>query len=60
MKETKYKKFEPMTHTATTKIDEIIKREGRVIQETRTFIEIQRMNSIAKVDQWGRVEWRPA
>ncbi len=60
MPEKKYKKFEPMTQTATSKIDEIVKREGKVILETRTFVEIQRLGSIAKVDQWGRVEWRAA
>lgn len=56
----KLKKFEPMTHLATTKINELVKREGKIIQETATFVEIQRLSSIAKVDQWGRVEWRPA
>jgi len=60
MKEKKFKKFEPMTAIATTKIDEIVKRQGKIIQETRTFIEVQRMSSIAKIDQWGRVEWREA
>ena len=60
MLEKKYKKFEPMTHLALNQIDEIIKREGKLITETKTYVEIQRMNSVAKIDQWGRVEWRPA
>ncbi len=60
MLETKFKKFEPMTKSVSTTINDLLKRNGVIVTETKTFIEIQRMNSIAKVDQWGRVEWRQA
>lgn len=60
MQEKRYKKFEPMTPSVNSTISELIKRDGKLIAETKTFVEIQRLNSIAKIDQWGRVEWRPA
>lgn len=53
------KKFQPLSKDATGRIDELIKRNGKLISETKTFVEIQRYESIAKIDQWGRVEWRP-
>lgn len=56
----KFKKFEPMTPSVDSTISDLIKRDGKLISETKTFVEIQRLNSIAKIDQWGRVEWRPA
>jgi hypothetical protein len=49
-----------MTKSVSTTINDLLKRNGVIVTETKTFIEIQRMNSIAKVDQWGRVEWRQA
>lgn len=55
----KFKRFEPMSFTATQKIEEFIKRGGIVITEKKNYVEIKRFASIAKVDQWGRVEWRP-
>jgi len=55
----KFKRFEPMSLTATQKIDELLKRGGVVIAEKKEYVEIKRIASIAKVDQWGRVEWRP-
>jgi len=48
-----------MSQTATQKIDELIKRGGVIIIERKDYVEIKRIASIAKVDQWGRVEWRP-
>ncbi len=54
----KFKKFEPFTKNASTTIEDLVNRSGVIITETKTFVEIQRMSSIAKVDQWGRVEWR--
>ncbi|NBO28109.1 MAG: hypothetical protein EBX47_10540 [Synechococcaceae bacterium WB8_1B_057] len=53
------KKFEPLSQNATNKINELISRDGKLIVETKTFVEIQRYESVAKIDQWGRVEWRP-
>lgn len=55
--EKKFKKFEPMSQTANAKIDELLKRGGIIIQEKRDHILIQRMESVAKIDQFGRVEW---
>ena len=52
-----FKKFEPMTHLANTKIDELVKRGGVIIKERREQIVIKRMESYAKIDQYGRVEW---
>jgi len=60
MKEKMFKKFEPMANDAYSQIENLLKRDGIIITETKTFVEIQRMNSIAKVDQWGRVDWRAA
>ncbi len=60
MKENQFKKFEPLHNSAKLKIQELIIREGKIINDTKTFVEIQRLNSIAKVDQWGRVDWRAA
>lgn len=54
-----FKKFEPMSLTATQKIEELLKRGGVLIVERKDYVEIKRIASIAKVDQWGRVEWRP-
>lgn len=60
MLEKKYKKFEPMSNSVIFTINDLIKREGKIISDTKTLIEIQRMNSIATIDQWGRVTWRQA
>lgn len=54
----KFKKFEPLSFEAETKVNELIKRGGRIITEKREYIEISRLQSIAKIDQHGRVEWR--
>lgn len=54
---TKFKKFEPMSPTAQQKIDDLIKRGGVVINERRDHVLVQRMESVAKIDQYGRVEW---
>lgn len=57
--ETKFKKFEPMSITARQKIDELLKRGGVIISEQRNHVLIKRMESVAKIDQYGRVEWAP-
>ena len=56
---TKWKKFEPMTNLADEKIKFIIDRGGKMVVETKTYVDVKRMDSIARVDQYGRVEWRP-
>lgn len=53
----KFKKFEPMAPTANQKINELINRGGVIINERRDYILIQRLESVAKIDQYGRVEW---
>jgi len=53
----KFKKFEPMTPIAHQRVEELVKRGGIIINERRDHILIQRMESIAKIDQYGRVEW---
>jgi hypothetical protein len=55
--EKKFKKFEPMSNTAKEKIDELLKRGGIMVKEQRDYVLIQRMESLAKVDQFGRVDW---
>ncbi len=55
----KFKKFEPMLPTANQKIDELVKRGGKIILEKRDHVLVQRLESVAKIDQYGRVEWMP-
>ena len=56
----KLKKFQPLNLNATINIDSLLKRGGKIVVEKREFVDIQRFQSIARVDQQGRVEWRPA
>jgi hypothetical protein len=55
--ELKFKKFEPMVPTVNQKINELINRGGTIVKERRDQIVIQRFESFAKIDQYGRVEW---
>jgi len=57
--EIKFRRFQPVAPTATIKIKELLERGGNVITERRDFVEILRFQSVARVDQIGRVEWRP-
>ena len=54
----KFRRFEPLHEQAKIKVDELVKRGGLIIVERREFVEIQRYQSVARIDQWGRVEWR--
>jgi hypothetical protein len=54
----KFKRFEPITPDAKIKINELLKRGGAIVAEKREFIDIERLQSIARIDQKGRVEWR--
>lgn len=58
MKDVKFKKFEPLSSHAIVTVKDFLKRGGSVVTEQKTYIEIQRLTSIAKIDQHGRVEWR--
>ena len=53
-----FKRFEPATPAATFKVEELLKRGGQIIVERREYVEVRRMQSIAHIDQYGRVEWR--
>jgi hypothetical protein len=56
--EIKFKKFEPATSVAKIKISELIQRGGIIIEDRRDYVEVKREQSIAHIDQYGRVEWR--
>lgn len=46
-----------MSPAAQQRVDELVKRGGVIINERREHVLIQRMESVAKIDQYGRVEW---
>jgi hypothetical protein len=54
----KFKKFEPVAPIATIKIKELLQRGGNIILEKREFVDVVRLQSVARIDQQGRVEWR--
>jgi hypothetical protein len=58
--ESKFKKFEPMSPTANQKILDLVKRGGIIVTERRDYVLVQRLESVAKIDQYGRVEWTSA
>lgn len=53
-----FKRFEPLSEVAKFKILDILNRGGTLVKEKREYVEISRYQSIAKIDQYGRVEWR--
>lgn len=53
-----FRRFEPLHDVAKIKIAELVQRGGHIIVERREFVEVMRYQSIARIDQWGRVEWR--
>lgn len=56
--EIKFKKFEPATPVAKVKVSELVQRGGTIIEDRREYVEVKRLQSIAHIDQYGRVEWR--
>lgn len=56
--ETKLKKFQPIAPNARTVVEDLFKRGGVLVKETREYVEIARLESLAHIDQMGRVEWR--
>jgi hypothetical protein len=58
MKKT-FKKFEPLNESAKSTVQLLLDRGGHVLVDRKEYIEIQRLESVAKVDRLGRVEWRP-
>ncbi len=56
--ELNFKRFEPVAPTATIKVKELLERGGNIILEKREFVDVVRLQSVARIDQHGRVEWR--
>lgn len=56
--EIKFKRFEPVAPAATFRIKELLQRGGSILSEHREFVDVQRQQSVARIDQQGRVEWR--
>jgi hypothetical protein len=56
--ELKFKKFEPANQVAKIKISELVQRGGTIVEDRREYVEVKRLQSIAHIDQYGRVEWR--
>lgn len=56
--EIKFKRFEPVAPMATIKVRELLQRGGNIIFEKREFVDVARLQSVARIDQQGRVEWR--
>lgn len=54
----KFSRFEPLHEQARVKIAELVQRGASIIVERRDYVEVRRYQSIARIDQWGRVEWR--
>ena len=53
-----FKRFQPATPVAAVKVQELVERGGTIVVERREYVEVKRMQSIAHIDQYGRVEWR--
>jgi hypothetical protein len=53
-----FKKFQPLTDQTKNTVNLLLARGGRIITERKDYIEIQRLESIARIDQLGRVDWR--
>jgi len=54
----KFKNFQPLNDHVDIKIKDLLKRGGKLIVEKHDYIETLRYQSIARIDQHGRVEWR--
>lgn len=55
-----FKKFKPQVSSTTSFINDLINQGATLLKESATMIELQRMQSIASIDQYGRVTWREA
>lgn len=53
-----FRKFQPGTANATSQINDLVKRGGVIISDNKDYVEILRLESVAKIDRLGRVEWR--
>lgn len=52
-----YKRFQPSTMKAADLVRDLTVRGGMIITDRKEYIEIRRLDSVAKIDQLGRVEW---
>lgn len=55
-----YKKFQPTTFVAVNTIRNLLSRGGQITIDHKDYVEIRRLESVAKIDRLGRVEWRPS
>ena len=55
---TQFKKFQPLNDSTKTTVELLINRGGHIVVDRKDYIEIRRLESIARVDNLGRVEWR--
>lgn len=55
---TQFKKFQPLNDSTKNTVELLINRGGHVVVDRKDYIEIRRLESIARVDNLGRVEWR--
>lgn len=55
---TRFKKFQPLNDSTRNTVELLINRGGHVVVDRKDYIEIRRLESIARVDNLGRVEWR--
>ena len=53
-----YRKFQPITTSAADTVRELTTRGGIIVVDKKEYVEIRRMDSVARIDQLGRVEWR--
>lgn len=52
-------RFEPLSAVATAKINELIAAGAKLTLVERTRVQLRRLESLATVDAWGRVQWQP-
>lgn len=52
-----YKRFQPATMQASNLVRDLTVRGGMIITDRKEYIEIRRLDSVARIDQLGRVEW---
>lgn len=53
-----YRRFQPANTTVDAQIKQLLLRGGVIVSDNKDFVEIRRLESVAKIDRLGRVEWR--
>jgi len=51
-------RFEPDTPAAEAVVTALVRAGAHVVRVHRTHVELRRLDSVARVDQAGRVQWR--